>query len=64
MGMIRRRVVARGDVQGVFYRDTCRQEAERHGVSGWVRNNDDGSVEEVFEVTKESPERESGFSTR
>jgi acylphosphatase len=43
------RVVVTGRVQGVFFRDTCRREAESRGVCGWVRNNDDGSVEAVFE---------------
>jgi acylphosphatase len=36
-------------VQGVFFRDTCRGEARAHGVTGWVRNRDDGAVEAVFE---------------
>lgn len=47
--MIARRVVVRGHVQGVFFRDGCRQQATRHGVVGWVRNTDDGSVEALFE---------------
>lgn len=47
--MTRRRVRVSGKVQGVFYRDTCRREAERHGVVGWVRNLPDGTVEAVFE---------------
>ena len=47
--MIRRRVVVHGLVQGVFFRDTMRREAERRRVAGWVRNNPDGSVEAVFE---------------
>jgi len=47
--MIRRRVRVSGRVQGVFYRDSCRREAERRQVSGWVTNSDDGSVEAVFE---------------
>jgi acylphosphatase len=47
--MIRRRVVATGLVQGVFYRDTCRREASRRGVAGWVTNRGDGAVEAVFE---------------
>lgn len=33
-----------GTVQGVFFRDGCRREAERLGVSGWARNEPDGSV--------------------
>jgi acylphosphatase len=46
---IRRRIRASGDVQGVFFRDSVRQEAERRGVGGWVRNCSDGTVEAVFE---------------
>ena len=44
-----RRVVVRGQVQGVSFRDRTLREAESRGVSGWVRNNPDGSVEAVFE---------------
>ncbi|MFI1581372.1 acylphosphatase [Embleya sp. NPDC020630] len=47
--MSRRRVVVSGDVQGVYFRDTCRSTAVRHGVAGWVRNLPDGTVEAVFE---------------
>ncbi len=47
--MIRRRVIASGRVQGVFFRDRCSREAARLGVAGWVRNRADGSVEAVFE---------------
>ena len=46
---VRRRVRATGRVQGVFFRDSTRREAERRGVAGWVRNCGDGSVEAVFE---------------
>jgi acylphosphatase len=45
----RRRVVVHGDVQGVFFRDSTREEAERRGVAGWVTNRSDGAVEAVFE---------------
>ena len=38
-----------GRVQGVFFRDSCRDLATRRGVSGWVANRDDGTVEAVFE---------------
>lgn len=47
--MIRRRVIATGRVQGVFFRDSTRREARRRRVAGWVTNRDDGSVEAVFE---------------
>jgi acylphosphatase len=42
---VRVRAVVSGRVQGVWYRESCRQEAERLGVAGWIRNNPDGSVE-------------------
>ena len=38
-----------GHVQGVFFRDTCRREAEARGVAGWITNRPDGAVEAVFE---------------
>jgi acylphosphatase len=47
--MIRRHVRAHGRVQGVFFRDSVRREAERRGVAGWARNCSDGTVEAVFE---------------
>ena len=46
---VRRRVVVRGDVQGVFFRDSVRGEAEQRGVAGWVENRADGAVEALFE---------------
>jgi acylphosphatase len=46
---IRRRVVAHGQVQGVFFRDSTEREATGRGLAGWVRNRDDGAVEAVFE---------------
>lgn len=39
------RLVIHGHVQGVFYRDSMRREAQRLGVSGWVKNRNDSSVE-------------------
>lgn len=49
MAVTRRNVVARGRVQGVFFRDSTRREASRRGVAGWVSNRSDGAVEAVFE---------------
>jgi acylphosphatase len=46
---VRRRVVVRGSVQGVFFRDSCRSAASSRGVAGWVANRPDGAVEAVFE---------------
>ena len=42
--MVRRRAVVSGRVQGVWYRDTARQEAERLGVAGSAANRLDGRV--------------------
>jgi acylphosphatase len=47
--VVRYRVLISGQVQGVFFRDTCRRLAVQHGVAGWVRNLPDGRVEAVFE---------------
>ncbi|GAA2076452.1 acylphosphatase [Aeromicrobium halocynthiae] len=47
--MIRRRVVVHGQVQGVFFRASCVQEARRVGAAGWVANRPDGTVEAVVE---------------
>lgn len=55
--MVRRRVVVTGYVQGVFFRETTRRRALAAGVSGWVRNRPDGSVEAVFEGEREDVER-------
>ena len=46
---VRSRVVVHGYVQGVFFRDSCRREADSHGVAGWIANRPDGDVEAVFE---------------
>jgi acylphosphatase len=47
--VIRRRVIARGRVQGVFFRDSTERAARSAGVAGWVSNRPDGRVEAVFE---------------
>jgi acylphosphatase len=60
--MIRRRVVAHGRVQGVFFRDSVRQRAQSRGVAGWVTNRPDGAVEAVFEGEPDAVESLVSFS--
>ena len=50
-------MVVSGDVQGVYFRDTCRQVATENRVSGWVRNRRDGSVEATFEGSPDAVDR-------
>nr|KYP36970.1 Acylphosphatase [Cajanus cajan] len=42
------RVVIKGRVQGVFYRNWTIENATQLGLKGWVRNRKDGSVEALF----------------
>ena len=49
MGAQRVSLRIRGKVQGVFFRESTRIEATRLGLTGWVRNREDGSVETVAE---------------
>jgi acylphosphatase len=41
--------IVRGRVQGVFFRASAQREARRLGLTGWVKNLSDGSVEVVVE---------------
>jgi acylphosphatase len=47
--MVRYRVKVSGRVQGVWFRESCRREAVAAGVTGWVRNNPDGTVEALLQ---------------
>lgn len=47
--MIARRLQITGRVQGVGFRYAMQDEASRRGVSGWVRNRRDGSVEALVQ---------------
>ena len=51
---IARRLVVHGRVQGVFYRESMRREAERLGVAGWVRNLADATVEAHLEGAQDA----------
>jgi acylphosphatase len=62
--MVRRRVIVRGLVQGVFFRDSTRRLARQHGVSGWIANRADGAVEAVFEGEADAVERLVAFTRK
>ncbi|MDP1902794.1 MAG: acylphosphatase [Pseudomonadota bacterium] len=49
MPIITRHLAISGRVQGVWFRESMRLEAERLGVTGWVRNARDGVVEAVVQ---------------
>jgi acylphosphatase len=58
---IRRHAIVHGRVQGVFFRDSVRQRANAHGVSGWARNRPDGAVEVVLEGPEQAVDRVARF---
>jgi len=62
--VIRRRLVVHGHVQGVFFRDSVSRLAQQHGLSGWIANRWDGTVEAVFEGEAEGVERLVEFCRR
>jgi acylphosphatase len=49
--------IVHGRVQGVFFRDFTRRQALLLGLTGYVRNLPDGTVEVVAEGTKEALEK-------
>ena len=51
---VARRLRIEGRVQGVWFRESMRREAQAMGITGWVRNRMDGSVEAVVEGTPEA----------
>jgi acylphosphatase len=57
MAVVRVRAVVSGRVQGVWYRDSARREAEAAGLSGWAANRADGSVELVVEGERDAVDR-------
>jgi acylphosphatase len=55
--MVTYRLRISGRVQGVNYRRAMQREAESLGVSGWVRNRTDGTVEAVVHGARDAVER-------
>lgn len=58
------RAVITGRVQGVGYRDALKARAESLGVSGWVRNRRDGSVEAVLQGSRDAVEATLAWARR
>jgi acylphosphatase len=56
MDSLRAHVYIEGRVQGVFYREWTKAKAEDLGLTGWVKNLEDGKVEAVFEGEKKKLE--------
>ena len=46
-------VFVSGNVQGVFFRSETKHKADKHHVTGWIRNIPDGRVEATFEGEEE-----------
>lgn len=61
MEHLRAHVVIRGLVQGVYFRASTREVAAQIGVTGWVKNLPDGSVEAVIEGEKKKVEEVVGW---
>ncbi len=40
-------IIVTGRVQGVFYRDSAKKQANKLGLTGWIKNRTDGNVEAV-----------------
>jgi acylphosphatase len=61
---VTKRIVVRGRVQGVFFRDSVCRRALELNVKGWVTNRSDGAVEAVFDGTLEAVEQMVEFVRR
>jgi len=54
MNPVTRHLVIHGRVQGVFFRESMRQQAVQLNVNGWAKNRADGTVEAVIQGSAES----------
>lgn len=56
MAKSRTKLIVKGMVQGVNFRFYTQRQAQKHNLTGWVRNLPDGSVAAVFEGEEEDVE--------
>lgn len=56
MEKVRVRLLISGRVQRVFFRVWTQNQAEKLGLTGWVKNTPEGKVKAVFEGEKEKVE--------
>jgi acylphosphatase len=54
MAKTRAHIFVSGKVQGVFFRQNTKRQAQSQGVMGWAKNLEDGRVEAVFEGEEEA----------
>ncbi len=54
---VRAHIIVSGRVQGVYFRQETAKQAQRLGISGWVRNLNDNKVEAVLEGEKEDVQK-------
>ena len=62
MAQKRINLILRGRVQGVYLRAAAQREARRLGLTGWVRNRPDGSVELVAEGEEDAVKEFTGWA--
>lgn len=61
---VTKRLRIHGRVQGVWFRESMRQEAEALGITGWVRNRMDGTVEAVVQGAPAAVEAMTAWARR